>query len=140
MAEVTVVNFVHYCRQVLTDAATVDAIHSYDDDAVESSVRRVTIVRDAIDQRQNYMEGLRELLQSATSILDRLLEKQLRNQINAGERYLDLHGAPINITKEILTCLRREGYTVVDIARKLRVNRRTIHNKINLFGLKDVVS
>ena len=63
MADVTVVNFVHYCRQVLNDAATVDAIHSYDDDAIESSVRRVTIVRDAINQRQNYMGGLGELLQ-----------------------------------------------------------------------------
>ena len=49
MAEVTVVNFVHYYRYVLNDAAIVNAIRSYEDDAVESSVRRVTIVRDAID-------------------------------------------------------------------------------------------
>ena len=139
MAEVTVVNFVHYCRQVLTDAATVDAIHSYDDDAVESSVRRVTIVQGAIDQRQHHMEGLGDLLEWATYLLNRLVEKQLRNQIGAGERYRHFQGAPINITEDMLICLRGEGYTVVDIATKLRVSRQTIYNKINLFGLKEEV-
>ena len=137
MAEVTVVNFVHFYRQVLNDAATVNAIHSYDDDAVESSLRRITIVRDAIDQRLHYMEGLRDLLHWATSLL---LEKQLRNQVGAGERYCDLQTAPINITKDMLICLRDEGYTIVDIAKKLRVSRQTIYNKLNLFGFNKEVS
>ena len=140
MAEVTVVNFVHFCRQVLNDAATVNAIHSYDDDAVESSLRRVTIVRDAIDQRLHYLKGSRDLLHWATSLLDLLPEKKLRNQVGAGERYCDLQTAPINITKDMLICLRDEGYTIVDIAKKLRVSRQTIYNKLNLFGLNKEVS
>ena len=86
------------------------------------------------------MEGLQDLLDWATSLLDLLLEKQLRNQVGAGDRYRDLQTAPINITKDMLICLRGEGYTVVDIAKKLRVSRQTIYNKVNLFGLKEEVS
>ena len=78
------------------------------------------------------MDGLIELLNEADSLLDRLSSAELMLQLSIHNRSVSLE--KIDITRERLMYLIREGYTVVNIAAKFRVSRQTIHTKINLYS------
>ena len=130
------VNFTHYCRQVLSDAVTVLTLHYRDEDALDASVRRVTIIRHALLRRRDYMVGLDDLLIESDDLLERLSSAEFQLQLSVLERSASLTSDRLEITEQRLLYLLREGYTIVNIAEKFRVSRQPIHAKINLYGLK----
>ena len=133
------VNFAHYCQQVLRDASIVLSSHSRDGDALDASIRRVTIIRRALIRRQDHMVGLNELLIESDDLLEHLSSAEFQLQLSVIERSASLTSDLLEITEQRLLFLLREGYTIVDIAEKFRVSRQTIHAKINLYGLKQQV-
>ena len=139
MDNVTTVNFHHYCSQVLNDAGLVLAHHFRDDDAIEVSVRRITLISHALQRRADHLD-VRDLLHRAAAILDHLSDAELHLQLATQNHSNNLELQPVFITAEILQFLRAEGYSVMNIASKLRVSRTTIYNKIQQFGLVEEVS
>ena len=97
MDHVTTVNFHHYCSEVLNDAGLVLAHHFRDDDAIEASVRRVTLISHALQRRADHLD-VRDLLYRAAPILDHLSDAELHLQLATQNHSNNLELQPVVIT------------------------------------------